>query len=39
MILNMFLRCPDEFKSLLPTLGGFYMAKCGKHDIEKFMCS
>ena len=37
IILDIFLRCPVEFKSLLPMLGGIYMAKCVEHCIGKFV--
>ena len=37
IVLDIFLRCPDEFNSLLPMLGEFHMAKCGEHCIGKFV--
>ena len=37
IVLDIFLRCSDQFKSLLPMLRGFHTAKCVKHCIGKFV--
>ena len=37
LVLNIFLKKQSEFKCLIPMLGGFHMAKCVLHCIEKYL--
>ena len=33
LVVEIYLKCPEKFKSLVPCLGGFHMAKCLQHSI------
>ena len=37
IVVDVYLQRPDEFRSLVPFLGGFHMAKCVQHCIGKYV--
>ena len=37
IVVNIYLKCPNKFKMLVPGLGGFHMAKCVQHCIGKYI--
>ena len=34
-VVNIYIKCPEKFKTLVPCLGGFHMRKCLEHCIGK----
>ena len=36
-VVDVYLKCPNEFKMLVPCLGDFHMAKCVQHCIEQYI--
>ena len=37
LVLNIYLKRPQQFKNLVPMLGGFHMAKCVQRSIGKYI--
>ena len=37
IIVDIYLKCPEKFKQLIPCMGSFHMAKCVQHCIGKYM--
>ena len=37
IVVDIYLKCPNEFKMLVPCLGVFHMAKCVQHCIGKYI--
>ena len=37
IMLDVYLKCPEKFKDLVPMLGGFHMAKCVQRYIGKYV--
>ena len=37
IVVDIYLKCPNEFKMLVPCLEGFHMAKCTRHSIGKYI--
>ena len=37
LVLNIYLKLPEEFKNLVPMLGGFHTAKCVQRCIGKYI--
>ena len=37
LVVEIYLKCPEKFKPLVPCLGGFHMAKCLQHCIGKYI--
>ena len=37
IIVDIYLKCVNKFKMLVPCLGGFHMAKCVQHCIGKYI--
>ena len=37
LVVEIYLKCPEKFKSLVTCLGGFHMAKCLQHCIGKYI--
>ena len=37
IVVDIYLKCPNEFKMLVPCLGGFHMAKCVQHCTGKYI--
>ena len=38
-MVDIYIKCPDKFKALVPYLGGFHMGKCLEHCIGKYIKS
>ena len=36
-VVEIYLKCPNEFKMLVPCLRGFHMVKCVQHCIGKYI--
>ena len=37
IVVDIYLQKPDQFKRLIPMLGGFHTAKCAEHCIGKYI--
>ena len=37
VVVDIILKCPDEFKLLVPIMGGFHMAKATMRSIGKYV--
>ena len=37
IVVDIYLKCSNEFNMLVPCLGGFHMAKCVQHCIGKYI--
>ena len=37
IVVNIYLKCLNELKMLVPGFGGFHMAKCVQHSIGKYI--
>ena len=37
LVVEIYLKCPEKFKPLVPCLGGFHMAKCLQYCIGKYI--
>ena len=35
--MDIFIKCPEKFKALVPCLGGLYMGNCLGHCIGKYI--